>query len=910
MENISLAQEQFNLLKQNRENFSIQDILSLIGKIRNNVVNDDELASLCQHNTDLAEQRRVFLGDLKDYQLSIIHPIISDKTVSSYAQDSSARINDFDKAKSELLKICETEMSTSWQGCQSQMLSTISDTSVHTQSLNYVSDHCINSHFRVLLMAEFQSGKTTLMNALCGRIIGPMGKGIATSAVPIEVSYGEKDKVQFFWKSKESLEHLIEHVCGLIDDYFDISHFSLDNEKSRISLLKKIDAFRSQQDFSACGEKEVKYFAICSFILRFYDSSELSAFKNSNVNVSEVIKYISFPNSKNGSYSGSEFETRWKENGFLDFSFAESVFCFIDHVEVFCCSEKLKNINCTIVDCPGLSASAYDTSITAAEMTKADAILYLTQYDKAIGEKDNDILFRIRDGYHDCWRKLIVLNNYSPDKDFIQANRNKIKNMFGDQTLFIPIDVYVASLGSFKDSNDKGELSDSEIELFLESHKKKPNRFIKEVKAFSSLDDCWKSELERLFGRNIEFDNANVLQELQDVYDQLSMFVKSNSSYSIILSNGAYRLLTELSTIEARLKPYVETFIDGREKASIKWENRIASAHEFDASISELAHHHFFDVREDGVSLVQRLSNVVYDDVFSRDTYKSIYHGICDIIYENKLKIAKLAISEDKLKEFLRPKIQDCITGVIKDKVSGWNQLMISNEAKSFANIFTPEMKDFGNSLTKSWNEKFSDDESMKENLFVYLDMPTTTKGLTMTAFSSNASATADMKLILQTIMLNLGVFITGIAMLVSSYVCFIILSVYAGTGIALTNPVTAAIGMIALLAGGIAIFAGEDKIRQAFYEKMSAKIEEEFKKNDVYSKFKESISSVVSTMMDTFSKKLSLNFKRIEDDRDRSLNSSSEEIEQNCYVAVEIIDAIHCQGKAYIEFIENNKMK
>lgn len=897
------ALAQFRLIESNCNNFNKYEQLSLSSLIRDFIVKNIRINDECENDPTVSISRKNLLDDISFFQKDLIVSVLNNN--SSTVFFNYRQIIDYNSAKLELTKLCYDELNKNIFRNTPVFLSDLSELNNHNSSLRRVIEHCEKGCFRILLMAEYQSGKTTLMNALCGRIIGPMGKGIATSAVPIEVSYGKKDQVILNWKSKEDLLLILRHVDPFLVDY-DFQKFKFDNKESRDALLNAISDFRKSEGFKACSGKELKFFAICSLILRYYDSPEIAEFKRKNINIHEVIQYTSFPNSSNKLQNDGEFESRWVKYGYGDFSFSESVFCFIDHVEVYCLSDKLKEINCTIVDCPGLSASAYDTSITEAEMIKADAILYLTRYDKAIGINDSEVLYRIKDSFPDFSRKLIVLNNYKSDTDFNITNKNKVANLFGEHTLFIPIDVLVASLGSFKYSYDKGYLTKGEIDLFLDIHKPVASRFSTKVQVVSGFEDCWLKKIKKLCGDEVNLDV--VLEELQEVYDKLRLFVENNSSYSIILSNGIYKLYQELSIIENRVQPYVETFLEGREASQNKWEARMEIAHEFNTAISELAEKHIFNTRNDGHSLFDHLLDVVYADIFSKNTYDNIFENICDIIYENKFEIVKLASSKEKLSGFFKPKIQKCISRIIENKVEGWNQLMISDQAQSFGNIFSPEMRNFGNKLERLWSERFGNDSLMKNSLFEYFTLPISPKDVTLRSFPTNDNVNVDAKSVVKLILQELGSSIASIAMLISSYICFVILSVFAGSGIVLMNPVTAAIAMIVLLAGGIGIMCSQDKIRKAFYDKMTSKIKDEFEKNGIYAQIKNSLSSVFENMMKTFIGTMSMNFSAMENARDVSLNSSNEQIEKNCFEAIEFVDNIHRQKKVYLDFI--NKFK
>lgn len=64
-----------------------------------------------------------------------------------------------------------------------------------------------DSDYKVLLMGGYQSGKTTLVDAIIGKHIGAIGDGNTTSAVPIAISYGNSVSVSLQWKDKSLSYH-------------------------------------------------------------------------------------------------------------------------------------------------------------------------------------------------------------------------------------------------------------------------------------------------------------------------------------------------------------------------------------------------------------------------------------------------------------------------------------------------------------------------------------------------------------------------------------------------------------------------------------------------------------------------------------------------------------------------------
>jgi len=72
-------------------------------------------------------------------------------------------------------------------------------------------------------------------------------------------------------------------------------------------------------------------------------------------------------------------------------------FVFVRSVNLLLHSPKLEKIGSVLVDCPGLFASRFDTSIADRAMSEADAILYLFPGYKGVAESEIKVLTKIRE---------------------------------------------------------------------------------------------------------------------------------------------------------------------------------------------------------------------------------------------------------------------------------------------------------------------------------------------------------------------------------------------------------------------------------------------------------------------------------------------------------------------------------
>lgn len=274
--------------------------------------------------------------------------------------------------------------------------------------------------FTIALLAEMQSGKSTLFNSVAcgGRELSPVGSKIRTSGCPLSASdlgdAGAEEYALIEWRSDAELiagfdDLLRGHLQVPQPDRFQppakdaedgadggsALNLDLKNPADR-SLLRaaaerELDLWRkdpANYDPGDTGAMDVVRFAL--LVAEFYGHPELQAQKQrSRLKVEEISKLVRYP---------IDWKPRWDAGQANRFQWQEVAFVFIRWGHFFLQAPRLKDIGCTLVDCPGLFASRYDQQITYGTIKAADAILYICPGDKGVSESELKVLRKIRSG--------------------------------------------------------------------------------------------------------------------------------------------------------------------------------------------------------------------------------------------------------------------------------------------------------------------------------------------------------------------------------------------------------------------------------------------------------------------------------------------------------------------------------
>ena len=253
----------------------------------------------------------------------------------------------------------------------------------------------------LVLMGQFQGGKSTTFDALCdGREISPRGNMLKTSACRIAAHYLEAGADEYACVNFKSTSELKAYVFDIINHTFneeDIHWLSKREEQGTDGFgyadVRLFASRKLSEAWACCSEEaeeershgssshyslaeEVERLAIARNILKFYDEYTARYARQSKLvcSISEVARYVVFPSSFSGDMT---------EDGNGSLKLDDILFVFVKSVDVFIDSEWLRENNCSIVDVPGLGAGSYDKSIAYDVLNEADAVMYILNGQKA-----------------------------------------------------------------------------------------------------------------------------------------------------------------------------------------------------------------------------------------------------------------------------------------------------------------------------------------------------------------------------------------------------------------------------------------------------------------------------------------------------------------------------------------------
>ena len=276
---------------------------------------------------------------------------------------------------------------------------------------------CLENYFEIVLVGEFQGGKSTTFDALCGgRDLSPRGLGgggIKTSAAKIsaqnisdgETKNGMEEWVEIDFKSKFDIQMSMFDIlhtplsedrdfrrylvsAGKVEDGEFESSMStavefaelldLDDPKQRQAVRRTLDDLWSRNNDLSLDDKD--RLRIATLQERFYGTKEYrKLISRTVVGVYDFQKMVAFPR---------KWATRWSDGQNAAFTLEEATFVFIADTLLRIKSENLARLGCRITDCPGLFANACDTNVAKQAILKADAIWYLINGEKMIGGTD------------------------------------------------------------------------------------------------------------------------------------------------------------------------------------------------------------------------------------------------------------------------------------------------------------------------------------------------------------------------------------------------------------------------------------------------------------------------------------------------------------------------------------------
>ena len=887
------AEEKINLLKRQRKNteLSIRTFLNLASRIRDSIANDRDIRLFCDSNVDFAQRRKKLLDDIRSIQKEVIDE--QTKPNKEYVADKYGKVKDFSKAKEDLVAMIEQEQSLKLfeETSKPKIYQSIGECKTHQQTLFRVADSCKNGKYKVLIMGEVQSGKSTTVDALCdGRHVCAIGEGIATSAVLVTVTYSEKEHTVIHWRRKDQFSNIFNRIKQCTQDY-NWDDFELDNQCSRNQLKEEIQKLRNSKS-SNIEQGDTKFLMLCDFVLHYYDTNELKQKKQSlksNVDTSEITR---FPD---------KGESIWKKKGVAGFKIDEILFIFIESVDCFVASETLRNLNCTIIDSPGLFNSAYDTMVTERAMVEAHAIMYVLPFDKAMREDVCASLYKIKNEYPDVHRKLFIANNIRPGKKAVyDYNCETIKGMFGADKIVTWYDAKLSYLLQIKHLYDSGKASINDYRHLLTIEIESYYDYGKII--YDSFDDAWNEHISA-YERMLKGCYENGLQKsgFSNVIDSLKTFIEDNDSYAVIVSNGLAPMKQELAGIKNSIyRSYVEPYISSQDEIGAGWENRIKQATDFQNIVSASIRKAVFDGDN---SLINRMAQEEYKKLFTDDFYTELSREIAGVIYDNKKSILsikslfKKSEFKAKLVAKLKPLIEEKVVKIVSGKIEYLNRLIEGKQDLTVTNMFAPVMDNVELKLLREWHEMFNDDNfKIQDYLVLAKDLsPTQNLDYSNSPYDTSIlSENTDRLILFQGFVSEVSTVIAGVVSMIAGYIALVFTD---PSGV--TELIAIAIaGVLGIMCGFIAIIA-PNWARKKSVNKLGELLIPKIKTKEVETGFKSLVRKQLESIIIQYIEAQKVDIQKMKNERDLAMqpNESREEL---CFKALEETKRLNEQLVAY----------
>lgn len=883
------AYEDFDIILNNKSKLEVVDQLRLTSHIKDYLINDPTITEVCKQIITLHNARQKIIGKILEFQNEIIESVKSIK-ISRYI---NKEIKNFSLAKRNLVDLLTTEIQiiSNYTESYPEEVKLCKDIQKHIELCEKIIYQCNNEKYSILLLGEYQSGKTTTINAFCGGIpVGSMGNGDKTSAVPLAISYSENEKVVIIWKEIEELNNILMRVV-------DLKKINIDDEETRNNIKKIIESIRTDKKQRPNYTDDLQYLILCSLILEYWDTPK--QFKNIEFSINEVHQLSRFPH---------DMIKRWEEGGAKSFDRKEVAFIFIKRIDCFCPYEDLKEMNCILMDCPGLFTSNYDTLVTEIAMKDANAILFIFPRDKEHGENIEKSLKMLKNQYPYFHQKLIFANNVQLSNPInantiFESNKNTVKRIFDESFKLVRYDAMISYIGQIKKTYDRGNLDSRLEEDFIKDHPK--TDLFGNTTQYRNFDEAWHDYC----GAYNSPDEILKLSGFSDLKHTILSFAEKNKAYSIIVTEGIEKLKVELNELQHSLYlTYIEPYKKSKVELQNQWDKRIRLSLEFEGMASDLINKILFSFTKNEKSVEQHLTEVLYQKLFNDEVFNTLNENICDAIFDEIKELKKLKDKRDEYIQKTQKIVNKCINDMICNQINYCNNLISSNQDVCFQTIFIPAIKAFESNADTMWDEKtFGDDNSFKGMRCNYYEIEKETSGFKLSGRSIDEEIynfNIDKDNVHSTAILKNAAGFGGASISLASYGVFL-------WGCLASGPIGWLIGGIGIagtfLGGPVVYGVGEEYTKKKFREKMMPGMKTELKKIGLEKYLRTMISEDINSILKDYIKSCKINMKRLSQDKVCSLTKKdNSNIETNCFNAISAIKKIEMLINRYDDFYAN----
>ena len=579
-------------------------------------------------------------------------------------------------------------------------------------SLNSIRSKVYENQFRIVLISEFECGKSTTFNAICGGLeISPRGRMLRTSGTVISAQNTldplKANTANVIWRSdRELLLCFVKYLLLQLKELDNKRFTGCSNTEQlcdKLTLPKDLELIKQAikkhiQTFDSCPipTEEEEALRIALLICEFYDCTLLDQMKQmSRIRSVDVEKIVRFPK------GWIKFDP---QKAGIPFKAEECIFLFIKEVELYILSESLKRSGSVLVDCPGLSASDYDTKVTFDILENADAVWILYK-DKGMGQEDlkyTKQLLQLKN-------KHIFFTVNARDNSVENINNEIIPNHIlnlkkaGCKLSEKDFHVYNALLALLALQAEKvidGTLDQhTEQAVRCQADSKQQDKSIEKI-----LKSMVKGILLNSYGYSdddLEEMNFDLYAEdksgikfirelcgLDKIIEQLENSVIWQKAKSILIDNGAEKVIELLKQVEADLLFLEQTASDDQSKVEA----------ELAAAQAELEKFETFCKSELNV-----LNNPQIDHSLALDYWKSVIVDSIDEVAEKAAeRISKVNLNEIR-QELNEQIVNEAFSEVVLPKASNWLEEIREGNNSAFNALMDDKIKAIIRNTQREW---------------------------------------------------------------------------------------------------------------------------------------------------------------------------------------------------------------
>ena len=576
---------------------------------------------------------------------------------------------------------------------------------IKREDINKTVKRLKENQFKIVLASSFQSGKSTLFNAICGRELNKIGSGIRTSACPVEAQYtsGDKEYAVISFKTKQEI------VEGLNDLFYaKIQNPISDKEEKTLVDWFDFSDKKHQELLKKAIAKEFKVFksnplAYKNEIILYYAkivSDNFDAFEKKYKLMPEI--EVSIEKAKDFSYAPKDWKTRWLAGIDTTFEFSQIIYAFVKKISLHIKSPNLKRLGCVLVDSPGLNACTWDSKVAFEAYKDADAILYSFSSEKEISQSET--------------KDLIDIKNFGyADKLFLACNLHASDIVRGKEILKSTI----ASLET------KGfDFPHKDIQCIYQARlawnlKQLNSRFFKSEDDKLDFEDEIKDDIkqfDRRFARDFCIDKkddikkAEQLSGISALLDHIETYILRDKGGKVLL-NSVTKVSNPLSNISGALDYLQEQKQLAENKLLKTIEAEDEAFNNFHNSVSrELDKKMQSDIFMEKY-MIAEIQKITKLDFSPENAFNSFFTGTgdrlavsIDEIFSSQQK--EFYLSEHELKKVIKKSIKHWLKAEAKNSNNRYKfcvDTAINNENSKFAQKLRAKMEDVKKEMMKNW---------------------------------------------------------------------------------------------------------------------------------------------------------------------------------------------------------------